>query len=209
MIHACRHLCVILTVGAAAALASAVTFAAEFIPNPGFVPKADTYICPDSNGDAIDCYLQAVSHLYTMCRNVKSIEIIEFGYERSTEGTNGAKSEYCVDKHRLSITRPYQSALRAATPNRTAVDNLRALQELWLKSLAELRWITGESDEEYKARVAKPYELFSERAGAVRAVLAAGKGKAPGTADKGKAATTEKGKAASPAKASARPKSAT
>ena len=113
-----------------------------------------------------------------MCRQVKSIEIIEFGYERSTEGTNGAKSEYCVDKHRLSITRPYQSALREATPNRTAVDDLRALQELWLKSLAELKWVAGESDEQYKARVAKPYELFSERASAVRAVLAADKGKA-------------------------------
>jgi hypothetical protein len=111
-----------------------------------------------------------------MCRQVKSIEIIEFGYEQSTESTNGAKSEYCVDKHRLSITRPYQSALREATPNRTAVDNLRALQELWLKSLAELKWVAGESDEQYKTRVAKPYELFSERAGAVRAVLAADKG---------------------------------
>ena len=82
-----------------------------------------------------------------MCRQVKSIEIIEFGYEKSTEGTNGAKSEYCVDKHRLSITRPYQSALREATPNRTAVDGLRALQDLWLKALAELKWIPGESDE--------------------------------------------------------------
>jgi hypothetical protein len=209
MIHACRHLCAMLAVGVTAAIASSVTFAAEFVPVPGFVPKADTYICPDSTGGAIDCYLQAVSHLYTMCRNVKSIEIIEFGYERSTEGTNGAKSEYCVDKHRLSITRPYQSALKEATPNRTAIDGLRVLQDLWLKSLAELKWVAGESDEQYKERVAKPYELFSERAAAIRTVLAADKGKAATTADKGKAATTDKGKAATPAKAPARPKSAT
>ena len=113
-----------------------------------------------------------------MCRNVKSIEIIEFGYEKSTEGTNGAKYEYCVDKHRLSITRPYQAALKEATPSRGAVDGLRALQELWLKSLAELKWVPGETDEQYKARVAKPYEIFSERATAIRAVIVADKGKA-------------------------------
>ena len=65
---------------------------------------------------ALDCYLDAVVHLYTMCRHVKSIEIIEFGYEKSQEGVNGAKSEYCVDKQKLNITRPYQAALREATP---------------------------------------------------------------------------------------------
>ena len=35
-----------------------------------------------------------------MCRNVKSIEVIEFGYEKSQEGVNGAKSDYCVDKQK-------------------------------------------------------------------------------------------------------------
>jgi len=142
-------------------------------------PKPDTYLCPHATGGAVDCFLHAVEHLYTMCRQVKSIEIIEFGYEKSAEGTNGAKSEYCVDKHRLSITRPYQSALREATPNRNAVDGLRAMYDLWQKALAELKWVPGESDAEYKARIAKPYEVFSERSGAVRAMLTAGKGKAP------------------------------
>jgi hypothetical protein len=164
-----------------------------------FVPKPDTYLCPDATGGAVDCYLHAVAHLYTMCRQVKSIEILTFGYEKSTEGTNGAKSEYCVDKHRLSMTRPYQSALREATPNRKAIDDLRALQDLWLKSLAELNWMQGETDEQYKARIAKPYEIFSERATAIRAVLTVDKGKAATAADKGKAATA--------AKAPARPKS--
>ena len=158
-----------------------------------FVPKPETYICPHSTGGAIDCYLHAVEHLYTMCRQVKSIEIIEFGYEKSSEGVNGAKSEYCVDKHRLSMTRPYQSALKEATPNSEVVNNLRALQDLWLKSLSELKWIPGETDEQYKARVAKPYGMFSERASAVRAVLAANKDKpAPPVADKGKKTTPAK-----------------
>ena len=37
--------------------------------------------------------LDAVRHLYTMCRHVKSIEIIELGFEKAQEGVNGAKSE--------------------------------------------------------------------------------------------------------------------
>jgi hypothetical protein len=160
-------------------------------------PKPETYLCPHATGGAVDCFLHAVEHLYTMCRQVKSIEIIEFGYEKSAEGTNGAKSEYCADKHRLSITRPYQSALREATPSRTGVDGLRAMYEFWLKALAELKWIPGESDAEYKARVAKPYSVFTERAGAVRAMLSASNDKAVAATGKGKAATT----AAAPSRA--------
>ena len=58
--------------------------------NPG---PEHNYVCPHSDGKpALDCYFDAVAHLYTMCRNVKSIEVIEFGYEKSTEGTNGSKS---------------------------------------------------------------------------------------------------------------------
>ena len=88
-----------------------------------FVPKPDTYICPNATGPgSVDCFIDAVDHLYTMCRHVKSIEIIEFGYEHSEEGVNAAKSEYCVDKQKLNITRPYQAALREATGSRAAVD---------------------------------------------------------------------------------------
>jgi len=139
-----------------------------------FVPKPDTYICPNSAGPgAVDCYLNAVEHLYTMCRQVKSIEIIEFGYEKSDEGVNGAKSEYCVDKHRVSMTRPYQAALREATGSRSAVDQLRALQEQWQQALQSLKWKPGESDGDYKARIGQPYETFKERAAAVRDALQA------------------------------------
>ena len=67
-----------------------------------------------------------------MCRHVKSIEIIEFGHAKAQEGVNGAKSEYCVDKQKINITRPYQAALREATGWRDAVDNLRDLQQFWL-----------------------------------------------------------------------------
>jgi hypothetical protein len=162
-----RYLIVLASV--AGALAAAPNAAAQ---SGAAEAKPDRYICPNATGTrAVDCFLNAVEHLYTMCRQVKSIEIIEFGYEKSDEGTNGAKSEYCVDKHKLSMTRPYQAALREATGTRTVVDRLRGLYDLWLKSLVELKWKPGESDAEYKDRVASPYAVFSEQATAVRVAL--------------------------------------
>jgi hypothetical protein len=126
----------------------------------------------------VDCYLQAVPHLYTMCRHVKSIEIIEFGYEKSTEGTNGAKSEYCVDKQKLSMARPYQAALKEATPNAERVDKLRELQDMWAKSMVELKWKPGRPTSSTRREWRKPYEIFKERADAVRVAIAAHKDKA-------------------------------
>src|SRR4051812_43627613 len=69
-------------------------------------PKPDSYLCPNVPKLGVDCFLEAVDHLYTMCRQVKSIEILEFGYDKSDEGTNGSKSEYCIDKHKSTIGRP-------------------------------------------------------------------------------------------------------
>ena len=80
-----------------------------------FHPKPDTYLCPNAGHGAVNCFLNAVEHLYTMCRQVKSIEIIEFGYDHSEDGVNGLKSAFCLDKHRASITRPYRAALREAS----------------------------------------------------------------------------------------------
>ena len=137
--------------------------------NPG--PQYN-YICPDAdNKPALDCYFDAVTHLYTMCKHVKSIEIIEYGYDQSTEGTNGAKSESCLTKQKLSMTRPYQAALKAATISREAVEQLRALNELWLKALTELTWQKGESDETYKARTMRPYEAFAAQIVSIQTVM--------------------------------------
>ena len=140
-------------------------------------PKPETYLCPHATGGAVDCFLHAVEHLYTMCRQVKSIEIIEFGYAQAQQGVNGAKSEYCVDKHKVSITRPYQAALREATPRPSAVDSLRGLYDVWLKALAELKWKPGETDEQYKGRIARPYEAFGQQATTVRVALEQGAAK--------------------------------
>lgn len=158
------------------------------------LPKAETYLCPATDGTkAVDCFLNAVEHLYTMCRQVKSIEIIEFGYGKSEEGVNGAKSEYCVDKHKLSMTRPYQAALREATGSSGAVSGLRTLHELWLKALADLKWVPGETDDQYKARVSKPYSVFSEHASLVRVALnpATAKATAPAATAKSAPATAK------------------
>ena len=138
--------------------------------NPG---PQHNYVCPHADGQpALECYLDAVQHLYTMCRNVKSIEIIEFGYEKSAEGTNAAKTEYCLDKQKQNIERPYRAAVKDALRSKHVVEALRALHELWLSALTGLAWRTGESDADYKARVARPYEEFKERIAGIRVALA-------------------------------------
>jgi len=138
--------------------------------NPG---PEHNYVCPHSDGKpALDCYFDAVAHLYTMCRNVKSIEVIEFGYEKSTEGTNGSKSVYCLDKQRQNIAQPYQAALKEAKVSQQAVEGLRSLQEAWMLAMTQLGWRSGESDDDYKKRVGLPYEDFKVRIDGIRTIVA-------------------------------------
>jgi hypothetical protein len=135
--------------------------------------KVDTYICPTRHtGSGTACFLEAIPQTYTMCRHIKSIEVIEFGLIGAQEGVNGAKTESCVDKHRLSIARPYQAALREAR-NTTEVQGLRKLYNTWLESLARLRPASPETDEGYKLRAAEPYEDFNAQIMAIRALVEA------------------------------------
>jgi hypothetical protein len=164
------HPRILLPVVALAAIAALPARAEMIGGNPG---PQHNYICPNADGKpALDCYFDAVPHLYTMCKHVKSIEIIEFGYEKSQEGFNGAKSEYCLVKQRLNIVRPYQGALRDAAISKQAVEGVRSLQEFWLASLTKLEWIPGESDADYKARTAKPYDDFRDRIEGIRKIVA-------------------------------------
>jgi len=161
-----RILCLI------AAFAAAVVACPALAQKGDPVPKPETYLCPHSDGgNAIDCYLDAVDHLYTMCRHIKSIEIIEFGYEKSDEGVNGAKTAYCIDKHNLTMKKTYQAAVHQAGKNRAVTEALHSLNDYWLASLGGLKWIQGESDEQYKARTAEPYGIFRQRALLVRSAL--------------------------------------
>jgi hypothetical protein len=140
--------------------------------NPG---PEHNYVCPHADGQpAVECYFDAVQHLYTMCRNVKSIEVIEFGYEKSVEGSNAAKSESCLDKQKLNIAQPFAAALKQAKQSKQskqAIEGLNELQRMWIAAMAELRWHDGESDDQYKARVTKPYADFTERIETIRTVL--------------------------------------
>ena len=163
-----------LTLAVAAGLAAPAASAQKFQPG-------SNYICPNNSDTGLDCYLDAVRHLYTMCRHIKSIEIIEFGYEKSQEGVNNAKSGYCVDKQKINITRPYQAALGEVTPSKEAINGLRTLQQLWLEALAGLTWKVGESDEAYQSRVTRPYVAFVEWSDAIHKAVASAP-KAPAAA---------------------------
>jgi hypothetical protein len=56
--------------------------------------------------------------------------------------------------------------------SKQAVEGVRSLQESWLDSLAKLTWVQGESDADYKARVAKPYDDFRDRIDGIRKIVA-------------------------------------
>jgi len=131
--------------------------------------KVDTYICPTMHqGSGTDCFLEAIPQTYTMCRQIKSIEVIEFGLTGAQEGVNGAKTDGCIDKHKLSIARPYQAALREAARNKTKVQSLHKLYDTWLESLTKLRPAEAETDEGYKLRVVRPYGDFNEQIKTIR-----------------------------------------
>ncbi|HVF62752.1 MAG TPA: hypothetical protein VNE58_02010 [Casimicrobiaceae bacterium] len=168
------------TLAAVAALAATIALPASaqsYLTKPRVVGgnpgPAHNYVCPNvDKGGALDCYLDAVRHLYTMCRHVKSLEILEYGYERADEGTNMAKSESCIDKQKNNIARPYQTAMRELAGSKAASASLRELHESWLASLAALKWRPGETDEDYKVRTGFTYVDFDERSDAIRTSVA-------------------------------------
>jgi hypothetical protein len=159
---------------AAALLLSAPVFAQSYLAKPQVVGgnpgPAHNYVCPNAEaaGGALDCYLDAVLHLYTMCRHVKSLEIIEYGYDKSSEGTNTAKSDSCITKQKGNIARPLQAATREVNGSKQATQELRELHDLWVQSLASLKWLPGESDEDYKVRTGYVYAEFAQRADGIR-----------------------------------------
>lgn len=162
---------VCLAVAALAALAATPAASQKMIGgNPG---PAHNYVCPNADkGPPLDCYFDAVRHLYTMCRHVKSIEIIEWGYEKAQEGVNQAKSEYCIDKQRGNMAKPYQLALKDASGvSKQAGDGIRSLNEAWQFALADLKWRTGESSDDYLTRTVTPYIDFEERIEGIRLIV--------------------------------------
>ncbi|MFO1285018.1 MAG: hypothetical protein U1F51_21605 [Burkholderiales bacterium] len=160
----------VVVAAAALALAGAPAVAQKSIGgNPG---PAYNYVCPNADGGPpLECYYDAIRHLYTMCRHVKSIEIIEWGHEKSQEGLNRAKSDSCVVKQRGNMAKPYQAALREASISQQAVQGLRSLQEAWNYALVDLSWRPGESADDYLTRTVTPYIDFEERIDGVRLIV--------------------------------------
>ncbi|HEX4523573.1 MAG TPA: hypothetical protein VH704_08635 [Casimicrobiaceae bacterium] len=131
--------------------------------------NVDPYICPTAlHGSGTDCFFEAVAQTYTMCRQVKSIEIIEFGLAGAQVGTHGAKTEGCIEKHKRLIARPYQAALREAGRNMGKVHGLQKLYATWENDLAKLTPGPEEIDEGYKERVARVYGDLNEQIKALR-----------------------------------------
>jgi len=137
--------------------------------NPG---PAYNYVCPNADGaPPLDCYFDAVRHLYTMCRHVKSIEIIEWGFEKSQEGVNDAKSNSCIEKQRGNMAKPYAAALKEAGVSKQAVDGVKSLNEAWNRAIGDLKWRTGESNDDYLTRTVTPYMDFEERIDGVKLIV--------------------------------------
>ena len=155
---------------ALAALAAAPASAQKMIGgNPG---PAYNYVCPNSDGaPPLDCYFDAVRHLYTMCRHVKSIEIIEWGFEKSQEGVNDAKSNSCIEKQRGNMAKPYQAALKEAALSKQAVDGVKSLNEYWQYVLSDLKWRKNETNDDYLTRTVTPYMDFEERIDGIRLIV--------------------------------------
>jgi hypothetical protein len=151
------------------AVLSAIAFGTLTAGVAQALDKVDTYICPTMHkGSGTDCFLEAIPQTYTMCRHIKSIEVIEFGLVGAQEGVNGAKTESCIDKHKLSMARPYQAALRESARNKAKVQSLHKLYDTWLESLTRLRPAETETDEAYKLRVVQPYGDFNEQIKTIR-----------------------------------------
>jgi hypothetical protein len=160
----------LLGIAAMLALAPAAASAETIGGNPG---PAYNYICPHADGQGpMACYLDAVEHLYTMCRNVKAIEILTYGYEESLDGVNAAKYESCVEKQKHNMAHPYEAALKEARHDKPLAEALRGLHEDWTAALARIRWNRGESDADYKARVASAYDGFHDRMSKIQLLVA-------------------------------------
>ena len=199
-----------------------VTFAVLFVAlaaSPALAQKGppaerpNNYVCPNADGGApLDCYFDAVRHLYTMCRHVKSIEIIEWGFEKSQEGVNDAKSNSCIEKQRLNMKKPYAAALKEASLSKQATDGVKSLDEAWQYALQNLKWRTGESSDDYLTRTVTPYMDFEERIDGIRLIVDTVRSRvrplpkaatAPAAAPKAAAATAAAPKAAAPKAADA------
>jgi hypothetical protein len=134
------------------------------------------FVCPRhaAEASAIECFLEAVEHLYTVCRQVKSIELLEFGFANAEEGLNGLKSEFCRRKQKTSLPQYFDAALREAQAMSSceAARTLNDLYMIWSATMVGLRPYLNETEADYQQRIAVPYLAFAAYRQQVREALA-------------------------------------
>ena len=150
-------------------------------PSAGFVcPNADTL-------GATECFLDATEHLYTVCRHVKAIELIEYGFEKARDTINNTKSDYCRNKQKVSMPRYFEAALREAQNSSSCATahHINQLYAVWTASMIALKQLPDETEQEYQRRIDVPYRAFAAYKQHIRDTLvAASSGKATGSCEK-------------------------
>ncbi len=139
--------------------------------NPG---PEHNYVCPHADGKPpLDCYFDAVA---APLHDVPQREVdrdhrirlreIARRHERREKRivSRQAEAEYRA---------PLQGRAEGGGKSKQAVEGLHGLQDTWLAAMTELQWHSGESDDEYKTRVAKPYDDFAERIDGIRTEIVA------------------------------------
>lgn len=156
----------------------AVTPESTPLPESDYIlaqPSAE-YVCPHASRiSAIGCFLDAVDHLYTVCRQVKAIELLEFGFARGEQGANGLKSAYCRGKQKITLPPYFEAAQREALAMSSceAVVGLNDLYIVWSTAMAGLRQQPNETEDDYRRRIAVPYPAFAAYSQHIREALAA------------------------------------
>ncbi|MCL2871583.1 MAG: hypothetical protein FWF41_01135 [Betaproteobacteria bacterium] len=151
-------------------------------PKPKALPESDyvlaqpsaEFVCPHTSRiSAIGCFLDAVDHLYTVCRQVKAIELLEFGFASGEQGANGLKSAYCRGKQKITLP-PYFEAAQREAQAKSSCEAMVALNDLymvWNTAMAGLRQQPNETEDDYRQRIAAPYSAFAAYSQQIREAL--------------------------------------
>ncbi len=147
--------------------------AAALLLASGMANADNEAICDKSTGDAIDCYVYAVSYTYRMCHQIQSIAVIEYGLTGANEGTNGKKYEFCILKQKRKLEEPMKAALDEVKRHPDLVARIKELYQVWQESVDALPGLPDEHIEHYKTRVISPYLTLFEEGASLKEEVAA------------------------------------
>ncbi|MDR1529729.1 MAG: hypothetical protein LBS40_04945 [Burkholderiales bacterium] len=122
------------------------------------------FVCPHTDRiNATECFIDATEHLYTVCRQVKAIELIEHGFDKAEDGANAFKSDFCRRKQKVSMPPYFDAALREAQMffSCETIRHINELYAVWHTSLFALKQRPDETETEYQQRITVPYLAFA------------------------------------------------